>query len=66
MTPRLAHLTDREEAVLALWRLPDKQIAHRLGISVRTVNSHWRNILVKTDTSCRADAAEKLAEASAA
>lgn len=42
-------LTDREKEILALIRdgHPSKIIAHRLGISIHTVNRHRQNILSK-------------------
>ena len=57
MTPVCSSLTTREEAVLRLWRLRDKEIAHRLGISPKTVSAHLRAIYTKLGVQDRRDAA---------
>ncbi|HEY7177178.1 MAG TPA: helix-turn-helix transcriptional regulator, partial [Micromonosporaceae bacterium] len=58
---RPAHgpLTAREQDVLACVAsgMANKQIARSLGISVRTVAVHVSNVLRKTGTACRTDAA---------
>ncbi len=48
----LARLTDREREILAyvVNGLTSKAIAQKLGISVRTVDIHRANMMVKTDT----------------
>lgn len=55
-------LTDREQAVLDLIveGFPYKEIAHRLGLSVYTVNFHIRNIYGKLHVHSRAEAMAKL------
>lgn len=57
MSPICDRLTSREEAVLRLWRHSDREIAHALGISRRTVSAHMRNIFTKLDVQDRRDAA---------
>jgi DNA-binding CsgD family transcriptional regulator/tetratricopeptide (TPR) repeat protein len=55
----IAHLTDRERQVLALLTegLTNREIAQRLYISVKTASVHVSNILRKTGTSSRTQAA---------
>ena len=50
-------LSNRENEIVALVRqsLSARQIAKRLGISIRTVENHLSNIYSKTDTSSRED-----------
>lgn len=57
MTPVCDRLTTREEAVLRLWRQQDKEIANALGMSVRTVDAHMRNVFRKLNVQRRQDAA---------
>ena len=55
--PGVAELTDREREVLdaLLEKLPNKEIAKRLGITERGVKFHVSNLLVKHRVSRRAD-----------
>jgi DNA-binding NarL/FixJ family response regulator len=57
--PRAAELTDREVEVLACLAagMSNKQVARSLGISVRTVTVHVSNLLRKTGTASRTEAA---------
>ncbi|HEX2773393.1 MAG TPA: LuxR C-terminal-related transcriptional regulator [Micromonosporaceae bacterium] len=57
--PRAADLTDREVEVLACLAagMSNKQVARSLGISVRTVTVHVSNVLRKTGTASRTEAA---------
>jgi DNA-binding CsgD family transcriptional regulator len=57
--PRAADLTDREVEVLACLAagMSNKQAARSLGISVRTVTVHVSNLLRKTGTASRTEAA---------
>lgn len=57
--PRAADLTDREVEVLACLAagMSNKQVARSLGISVRTVTVHVSNLLRKTGTASRTEAA---------
>ena len=57
MSPLCDRLTSREEAVLRLWRLPDKAIAERLGISRKTVSAHMGSAFAKLDVHDRREAA---------
>ena len=57
MVPVSARLTAREEAVLELWYLQNKEIAKRLGISPRTVDAMMRSLFVKLGVTRRPDAA---------
>lgn len=49
---------EREIAALAAQGLPSKLIAHRLGLSVRTVSNHLQNTYLKLGISGRDDLAE--------
>jgi DNA-binding NarL/FixJ family response regulator len=51
-------LSDREFEVLRLAArgLPNKEIAYRLGLSVRTVHSHLANIFLKMQVGSRTEA----------
>ena len=53
-----ARLTERELEVVRLGArgLSNRQIAERLGLSERTVQTHWRNIFVRIDASSRVEA----------
>lgn len=57
--PRAGDLTDREVEVLACLAagMSNKQVARSLGISVRTVTVHVSNLLRKTGTASRTEAA---------
>ena len=59
--PEVSELTAREKEVLALVSQGQstKQIAHALGISVRTVESHRINMLKKMDVSNTAELIKK-------
>jgi len=48
---------EREVAKLVAQSLGDKEIADRLGISVRTASSHVRRIFLKSGVHCRMDLA---------
>ena len=63
-----AGLTGRELAVarLAAQRLASKEIAVQLGISVRTVDNHLRNVYQKLGVTSRADLASVLPPANGA
>jgi DNA-binding CsgD family transcriptional regulator len=52
VTPEITHLTDRELEVIRLieQEYSNKQIAERLFISERTVETHRKNIFRKTKT----------------
>jgi DNA-binding NarL/FixJ family response regulator len=56
---RAAKLTAREQAVLLLLRegMPNKIIAHRLGISLSTVKAHVHSIMTKLHSRNRTEAA---------
>nr|MDQ3805224.1 response regulator transcription factor [Acidobacteriota bacterium] len=56
--PRRGELTSREEEILTLIAkgYTNKEISARLGISVRTVESHKGNIMAKLELKNRADA----------
>jgi DNA-binding NarL/FixJ family response regulator len=54
-------LSDREIAVLDMARegLGNKQIAHKLNMSVKTVKNHLNRIFEKLDVTCRTEAVVK-------
>ena len=56
--PRIQLLTDRETEVLRLAAKGQSniQIAHKLGLSMRTVQAHLRNIFNKLDVGSRSEA----------
>jgi len=56
---KTAALTQREQEVLTLVaeRVPNKEIAETLSVSIHTVKSHMRNILAKLQTGRRHEAA---------
>ena len=58
----MALLTKREREVLALAieGLVNKEIAAQLGISPRTVESHWRNIYHKLGVRSKVEAIAKV------
>jgi DNA-binding CsgD family transcriptional regulator len=57
--PAASELTAREVEVLGCLAagMTNKQVAHRLGISVRTVTVHVSNLLRKTESASRTEAA---------
>jgi two-component system, NarL family, nitrate/nitrite response regulator NarL len=59
------HITPREREVLVLIEqgMTNKQIAQRLGISVRTVKNHVHNLLEKLRVNRRGEAAARLRSA---
>ena len=55
---RAAHLTDREEEVLACMRegLSNAQVARRLGVTANTVRNHVQRILYKLNVHSKLEA----------
>lgn len=55
---RLSSLTERERQVLALTTegLTQKQVAHALGISIKTVGAHMQNLLARLGVHSRVEA----------
>jgi DNA-binding CsgD family transcriptional regulator len=54
---------EREIAEMAARAVPSKEIARRLGLSVRTVNNHLQRVYTKLGLSSRIDLAEALSSA---